>query len=89
MASAPMLYEDIFGLEMDQDRGAKTSQNPPTGKQIARLRKQCALSAPEFAQILGVSAASVCRWEKTPGKLSLHTRTLGALRRVDAEVNGQ
>lgn len=73
----------------DQDRAGKTPLNPPTGKKIARLRKQCALSGPEFAQLLGVSAASVYRWENTPGKLSLHSRTLAALRRVYADVNGQ
>jgi uncharacterized Zn finger protein len=70
-------------------RKGKTSLNPPTGKKIARLRKQCAQSAPEFAKRLNVSAASVYRWENTPGKLSLHSRTLAALRQVYAEINGQ
>ena len=72
-----------------QPRKGKTSLNPPTGKKIARLRKQCAQSASEFAKRLNVSAASVYRWENTPGKLSLHSRTLAALRHVYAEVNGQ
>ncbi|MDZ7759833.1 MAG: hypothetical protein U5L00_06205 [Desulfovermiculus sp.] len=70
-------------------RKSKIPLNPPTGKKIARLRKQCVLSGPEFAQRLGVSAASVYRWENTPGTLSLHSRTLAALRQVYAEVNGE
>lgn len=70
-----------------QPRKGKLPLNPPTGEKIARLRKQSALSGPEFAQRLGVSAASVYRWENTPGKLSLHSRTLAALRRVYAGVN--
>ncbi|MFO7875195.1 MAG: hypothetical protein R6U55_01255 [Desulfovermiculus sp.] len=69
-------------------RNGKTPLNPPTGNKIVRLRKQCAQSAPEFAKRLNVSAASVYRWENTPGKLSLHSRTLAALRQVYAEVNG-
>ena len=71
----------------DQPRKGKVPLNPPTGKKIARLRKQCAQSGPEFAQRLSVSAASVYRWENTPGKLSLHSRTLQALRQLYAEVH--
>ena len=71
----------------DQPRKGKIPLNPPTGKKIARLRKQCAQSGPEFAQRLSVSAASVYRWENTPGKLSLHSRTLQALRQLYAEVH--
>ncbi|MFO7802688.1 MAG: hypothetical protein R6V55_10375 [Desulfovermiculus sp.] len=72
-----------------QANTGKTPLNPPTGKKIARLRKQCAQSGPEFAQRLGVSAASVYRWENTPGKLCLHSRTLAALREVYANVHGK
>ena len=72
-----------------QPRKGKIPLNPPTGKKISRLRKQCAQSASEFAQRLSVSAASVYRWENTPGKLSLQTRTLEALRQLYAEVNGK
>lgn len=70
-----------------QPRKGKIPLSPPTGKKIARLRKQCAQSGPEFAKRLSVSAASVYRWENTPGRLSLHSRTLAALRQVYAEVN--
>ncbi len=51
----------------------------PTGKSVARLRKQLELSAAEFARRLGVSAASVHRWEATKGRLRLRARPLAAL----------
>ena len=65
----------------------KPPLNPPTGQKILRLRRQCGQSRAQFAQRLGVSAASVSRWEKARGNLSLHFRTLDALRKVYAEVH--
>ena len=51
----------------------------PTGKWVARLRRRSGLSVARFAGELGVSAATVYRWEATPGPLSLHARPLNAL----------
>jgi len=51
----------------------------PTGKSVARLRRQMGLSAAEFARHLGVSTASVYRWEATMGRLKLQLRPLAAL----------
>jgi DNA-binding transcriptional regulator YiaG len=51
----------------------------PTGKSVARLRRQQGLSVAQFAARLGVSATTVYRWELTPGPLNLHTRLLHAL----------
>ncbi len=51
----------------------------PTGKSVARLRKRLGLSVAEFATRLGVTAASVYRWEATTGRLTLRERTLRAL----------
>ncbi|MFQ5424272.1 MAG: hypothetical protein ACE5F9_09875 [Phycisphaerae bacterium] len=51
----------------------------PTGKSVARVRRQLELSVAEFAHRLGVSAASVYRWEATIGQLNLRTRPLAAL----------
>ncbi|WP_027370525.1 SWIM zinc finger family protein [Desulfovermiculus halophilus] len=63
--------------------------DPPTGEKITRLREQCGQSGPEFAKSLGVSVASVYRWENTPGTLTLHRRTLTALRRLYLDLNGR
>ena len=51
----------------------------PSGKSVARLRRHPGLSAGEFARRLGVSAASVYRWEATTGRLKLQARPLAAL----------
>jgi uncharacterized Zn finger protein len=51
----------------------------PTGKSVTRLRKQLGLSVAQFAQKLGVTPASVYRWESTQGPLQLQTRPMNAL----------
>ncbi len=58
----------------------------PTGKSLAGLRRQLKLSAAEFAQRLGVSAASVHRWEATIGRLKLQTRPLAALAKLKQQA---
>ena len=61
----------------------------PTGKSVARLRKKLGLSAVEFARRLGVSAASVYRWEATTERLKLRARPLAALTELQKEVRGK
>ena len=51
----------------------------PTGKWIARLRRRSGLPVARFARELGVSAATVYRWEATSGPLNPHVRPLNAL----------
>jgi uncharacterized Zn finger protein len=51
----------------------------PTGKSVARLRRQQGLSVAQFATQLGVSPATVYRWEATQGPLNLQARLLNAL----------
>lgn len=58
----------------------------PTGKSVARLRKQLGLSVDQFAKRLGVSPASVYRWEATQGRLSLQSRPLKVLAELQQEA---
>jgi DNA-binding transcriptional regulator YiaG len=51
----------------------------PTGKSVARLRRQRGLSVAQFAAQLGVSPATVYRWETHQGPLNLQARQLNAL----------
>ena len=51
----------------------------PTGKSVARLRRQQGLSVAQFAAQLGVSPTTVYRWEATQGPLTLQARLLNAL----------
>ncbi len=69
--------------------GDATPRIRPTGKSVARLRKQLGLSAAEFARRLGVSAASVYRWEATTERLRLRERPLAALAELQKEVRGK
>ncbi len=63
---------------------AKTNSQPlprirPTGKSIARLRKKMGMSVAQFARELGVTPASVYRWEAASGGLNLQERPLKEL----------
>jgi uncharacterized Zn finger protein/DNA-binding transcriptional regulator YiaG len=55
------------------------SKMRPTGKSVARLRRKQGLSVAQFAAQLGVSSATVYRWEATQGPLNLQARLLNAL----------
>jgi len=69
-----------------QARAAGAPKIRPTGKSVARLRRQLKLSAAEFAQRLDVSAASVYRWEATIGRLKLQTRALAELAKLQQQA---
>ncbi len=62
--------------------------NAPTGKGVASLRRLAGLSPEAFAHLLGVSAQSVQRWEKTGGAVGLRARTVAALARLQQERIG-
>jgi uncharacterized Zn finger protein len=76
-------------------RAAKTASsaafNPkaPTGVAIVRLRAQSGLSALQFARAVGVSLASVRRWEGLPGVLRIQSRPLAALTRLQNRLVGR
>jgi len=59
----------------------------PTGKFVARLRKQLRLSVAQFAKRLEVSSASIYRWEKIPARLKLKNKTLLKLARLQQQAN--
>ena len=59
----------------------------PTGKSVARLRKQSKLSVALFAKRLGVSRTSIYQWEKIPARLKLQNKTLLKLARLQQQVN--
>ena len=61
----------------------------PSGASVTRLRKKLKLSAAEFARQLGVSEATVHRWEGTPGRLTLQSRSLKALERTNRKIGGK
>jgi uncharacterized Zn finger protein/DNA-binding transcriptional regulator YiaG len=58
-----------------QDSSKKRSASRMTGKSVARLRKKLGMSVAEFAEFVGVSPASVYRWESETGRLCLRART--------------
>lgn len=58
----------------------------PTGKSVARLRKHLRLTVPEFADTLGVTPASIYRWESTQGRIKLQGRSLKALDALHRET---
>lgn len=58
----------------------------PTGKSVARLRRQAGLSQVQFARTLGVSAASVSRWEAATGRLNLQDRPRQALAELKRRI---
>jgi len=61
---------------------AKGKPFAPTPTRIVRLRKRFALNRAQFARLLGVSPATVARWENGSGRLNLRPDTLAALSRA-------
>jgi len=61
----------------------------PTGKSVARLRRKLGLSVAQFAETLGVTPASVYRWESTQGRLKLQARPLNALAALHAQAKAK
>jgi DNA-binding transcriptional regulator YiaG len=58
----------------------------PTGQSVARLRKQLGLSVEQFAKRVGVTAASIYRWEVSAGELKLQARPLANLARIEQQA---
>lgn len=61
----------------------------PSSATVARLRKKLGLSVPEFADALGVTTATVHRWENAGGPLKLRQRPLHALAELHERAKAQ
>lgn len=59
-----------------------TRDAAPTGATVQSLRTDFGLSVEEFADLMGVSSASVYRWENSAGVLSLRARSRRRLRHL-------
>ncbi len=72
---------------------ASTTPFRPTGARVRRLRRQSGLTVAEFAARLGVTPATVYRWESTRGPLNLRAASDNALRtlheRVETAIAGR
>ena len=73
---------DIFGIDMEAQPTLKKSAKKtniktrkkairPTGKTIRRLRKKFGMNYSQFAQLIGVSNATISNWEKKTERLNL------------------
>lgn len=58
---------------------ASGKDKPFTGKTIRELRSRFDMSQGQLAALIGVSAASVGKWEKERGRINFQNRTIGAL----------
>lgn len=74
---------DLIG---SNQKNTELPQIRPTGKSVARLRSQLKLSVSEFAELLGVTPASIYRWEKTSGRLKLQSLTFIALAKLHQQA---
>lgn len=82
-----------------KDQSAKTRATPqaapkpkpfvPKGTSISRLREKSGLTVQDFAAKLGVTPASVYRWENTRGRLNLQDRCLSSLQRLHDQVESK
>ena len=73
-----------------QEDAAAASRFRPSGAAIAGLREQAGFSVADFSRLLRVSAATVRRWEASPGPLSLRAGSREALTvlRLEIEKHG-
>lgn len=91
---------NVFGIDLDGEaepvvsdvtprRRIKKSEEPvfkPSGAAVRELRKKLSMSPSEFAQKVGVSSASIVKWEKVEGTLNLQAKSLALLEQVHKDV---
>ncbi len=69
-------------------RRTTRSVKPITGLAIRRLRKRLGMTPEAFASTLGVSLASVQRWELITGEVRLHAASRAALETLRSQSKG-
>lgn len=87
--------ENVFDIELEQEKPAVAEPKPrtpskkpkaapfkPTGAAVRKLRKQTGLSEEQFAQKIGVSKASIIKWESTKGPLKLQAKSIEKLEKL-------
>ena len=60
----------------------KVVEFKPTARAVAKLRAQLGMNKTQFAEAVGVSAATVTNWEKARGKITPHASGLAGLKRL-------
>lgn len=87
---APAEIAEPAAAPSDPPAGGDGPEVSPTGALIRQLRQDSGFSVVEFAELLRVTAATVRRWEASPGALTLRSgprAALRALRDVIGEVD--
>ncbi len=64
------------GAKVSKSRAKKKIPFKPTARSISRLRNKLGMSKAAFARTVGVSAATVKKWEDTSGSVKPHARGL-------------
>ncbi len=81
--------ENVFDIQLEPEAPVEPVKKTkpvapfnPTGAGLRKLRKQTGLSIDEFAVKAGVSKASLMKWEKTKGALTLQSKSLAKLQKM-------
>ena len=71
-------------------RSESTASEPfaPTGPAVKNLRSRTGLSVSRFAARVGVTSSTIYSWEKASGKITIHERSLKALKLVHSSCPG-
>jgi uncharacterized Zn finger protein len=76
--------ENVFGVELDEipDEASIAAPFKPTARSIASLRRRLGMSKTEFAHAVGITAATVTKWEKARGPIKPQAKGLAGLIRL-------
>lgn len=81
--------ENVFGVELEEipdeagkPRMKKARPFKPTARSIASLRRRLGMSKTEFAHAVGITAATVTKWEKARGPIKPQAKGLAGLIRL-------